>query len=219
MSDTQPLAYLITNSKDSLESYELSRLNRASNLRKEMFQVLEKWIDAEAQARMARSILDCRRVEIAGANEPVAPLRGQLLAGLTNEEEVVLDAETSFESGKKENGARLRLDGPRPAAIRPDLGTLCTSLRFGGKERKKRAASKLRILEQCPRPLQEGQPGGARGFVSSLPIRTDRAESLCETRVPGRVRMRRKLDCQRFGSKLGPDVMLGAQRKLAATVD
>ena len=61
MSDIQPLAYLITSSRISLESYELLRLNRASNLRKEMLQLLDKWVDAETEARMARAILDWKR--------------------------------------------------------------------------------------------------------------------------------------------------------------
>lgn len=196
MSDTQPIAYLITNSKASLESYELSRLNRASNLRKEMLQILERWIDAEAQARMARSILDWRRVELDNANEPLCGLRGELLMGLTEEGEEVHDAEIAFESDKKENGARLRVDAPSVAAIRPVLETRRTRLRFGGITRKKRAASMLRFLEQSPRPLHERQRSGALGSVSSLAIRIYRAETLNNARVSGCVRIRRKLDCQ-----------------------
>lgn len=58
----QGLTYLISSSNPSLESFELSRLNRASNLQKEMLNVLEEWIDAKLEARVARSILDGRRL-------------------------------------------------------------------------------------------------------------------------------------------------------------
>jgi hypothetical protein len=63
MSDIQPLGYLLSSSKMSLESYELLRLNRASNLRKEMLQLLDRWVDAETEARLAREILEWKRTE------------------------------------------------------------------------------------------------------------------------------------------------------------
>lgn len=63
MSDIQPLAYLLSSTKISLESYELLRLNRAANLRKEMLQLLDKWVDAETEARLAREILEWKREE------------------------------------------------------------------------------------------------------------------------------------------------------------
>jgi len=62
MGATRPsLDYLLMSSQMSLESVELARLNRAANLRKEMQQVLEEWIDVEVDARLARSILEWRR--------------------------------------------------------------------------------------------------------------------------------------------------------------
>jgi len=64
MSDTQPpLAYLLECSNASLESFELSRLNRASNLQKEQSQLTEERIEAEVSLRLARWILDHRRQE------------------------------------------------------------------------------------------------------------------------------------------------------------
>src|SRR5579872_1502375 len=63
MSDIQPLGYLLSSSKISLESYELLRLNRASNLRKEMLQLIDKWVDTETEARLAREILEWKRTE------------------------------------------------------------------------------------------------------------------------------------------------------------
>ncbi len=65
MSDTQPpLEYLVECSNASLESFELSRLNRASNLQKEQSQVTEEWVQAEVSLRVARWILEHRRLEI-----------------------------------------------------------------------------------------------------------------------------------------------------------
>lgn len=62
MGATRPsLDYLLMSSQVSLESVELARLNRAANLRKEMQQVLEEWIEVEVDARLARSILEWRR--------------------------------------------------------------------------------------------------------------------------------------------------------------
>ena len=63
MSDIQALAYLLSSSMISLQSYELLRLNRASNLRKEMLQLLDEWVDAETEARLAREILEWKHTE------------------------------------------------------------------------------------------------------------------------------------------------------------
>ena len=62
MSDiASSLQYLSDCSEESLESFELSRLNRASNLRKELSQVAEEWVDAEVSFRLARLLVDRRR--------------------------------------------------------------------------------------------------------------------------------------------------------------
>jgi hypothetical protein len=58
-----PLDYLATCSKPSLEAFELGRLNRAANLRKELRDILEAWIQAEGEARLARWLLEGRRAQ------------------------------------------------------------------------------------------------------------------------------------------------------------
>src|SRR5580658_6154699 len=64
MSDTQPpLEFFLTSSATGLESFELSRMNRAANLRKELRQVMEEWIEAEVNARFARWVLESRRAQ------------------------------------------------------------------------------------------------------------------------------------------------------------
>jgi hypothetical protein len=65
-----PLDYLATCSQMSLESVELSRLNLASNLRKEFQEILNEWIDSEVDARLARSILEWRRAQDTGSPTP-----------------------------------------------------------------------------------------------------------------------------------------------------
>jgi hypothetical protein len=58
-----PLEYLATCSKVALESLELSRLNEASNYRKEVQQILQGWIDTEVDARLARWILESKQAQ------------------------------------------------------------------------------------------------------------------------------------------------------------
>src|ERR1700735_2474304 len=59
----EPLGYLLDCSKGSLESFELSRLNQASNLRKEFYKLLDDWVNAEVSSRVAHWI-----AERSGAN-------------------------------------------------------------------------------------------------------------------------------------------------------
>jgi len=62
MDDSQPpVEFMATTSKMSLESYELSRLNVAANLRRDLYDVVERWIEAEVEARLARWVLEHRR--------------------------------------------------------------------------------------------------------------------------------------------------------------
>src|SRR5271169_2661695 len=71
MSATRPsLDYLASCSEMGLESVELSRLNTAAHLRKEFHEILEEWIDSEADAQLARTLLEWRRAHDAGANLP-----------------------------------------------------------------------------------------------------------------------------------------------------
>jgi hypothetical protein len=58
-----PLQYLITSSQAGLESFVLSRQGQVANLRREVLQVVEEWIEAETQSRTARWILECRRAQ------------------------------------------------------------------------------------------------------------------------------------------------------------
>src|SRR6202050_1585373 len=73
MGIASPLEYLLTSSEAALETFELARLNKSANLRKELRDVVEEWIEAEIQSRLARWILDSRRTR---AGRPDANLSG-----------------------------------------------------------------------------------------------------------------------------------------------
>lgn len=55
-----PWDYLHEASNPSLESFELSRLNHAANLRKEIAALLEQWIEETAEAFLARWVREDR---------------------------------------------------------------------------------------------------------------------------------------------------------------
>ncbi len=56
--DHFPFEYLRSASVQSLESYELSRLSHAANLRKEIVALVNEWLDETAGAMLARWLLE-----------------------------------------------------------------------------------------------------------------------------------------------------------------
>jgi hypothetical protein len=62
-----PWEFLLSASSNSLQSYELSRLNHAANLRKEITQLLDSWLEENASALLARWLM--RQREHPGAEE------------------------------------------------------------------------------------------------------------------------------------------------------
>ena len=78
-----PWEFLLSASRNSLQSYELSRLSHAANLRKEIGQLLDSWLDENAAAMLARWLMEQRerslRVEDvpqASESKPGHPPRG-----------------------------------------------------------------------------------------------------------------------------------------------
>lgn len=53
-----PIDYLRSASRTSLESFELSRLNHAANLRRDIAALIDQWIEETAEAMLARWMLD-----------------------------------------------------------------------------------------------------------------------------------------------------------------
>jgi hypothetical protein len=70
-----PLDYLQTASNASLESYELSRLNHAANLRREIAALIDQWIDETVEARLARCVLEERAQQRATQRQSLVPQR------------------------------------------------------------------------------------------------------------------------------------------------
>lgn len=75
MGTRPPLEYLATCSKVSLEAFELSRLNETANLRKEVRQILNGWIESEVDARIARWILDSKQSQAEHRDRPLAAMK------------------------------------------------------------------------------------------------------------------------------------------------
>jgi hypothetical protein len=55
-----PWDYLREASPTSLQSFELSRLNHAANLRREITALMDQWLEETAQALLARWLLENR---------------------------------------------------------------------------------------------------------------------------------------------------------------
>jgi hypothetical protein len=55
---TPPLDYLQAASRASLQSFELTRLNHAANLRQEIAALMDQWVQETSEALLARWMLD-----------------------------------------------------------------------------------------------------------------------------------------------------------------
>ncbi len=64
-----PWEFLLSASRNSLQSYELSRLSHAANLRKEITQLLDSWLEENTAAMLARWLME-QREHSAAAREP-----------------------------------------------------------------------------------------------------------------------------------------------------
>ena len=53
-----PLDYLQAASRSSLQSFELTRLNHAANLRQEIAALIDQWVQETSEAMLARWMLD-----------------------------------------------------------------------------------------------------------------------------------------------------------------
>jgi len=62
-----PWEFLLSASRNSLQSYELTRLSHASNLRKEIGALLDQWLEENASAMVARWLMEQRERPPAGS--------------------------------------------------------------------------------------------------------------------------------------------------------
>ncbi len=83
-----PWEYLCQASQPSLQSFELTRLNHASNLRKEIAALVDEWMEETAAAMLARWLLEHWEVVRDPSapqkllHNPAADLLGKASAGL-----------------------------------------------------------------------------------------------------------------------------------------
>lgn len=115
-----PVDYLACASEISLESFELARLNQIANLRKELREVMEEWIEAEVEARIARWVLDTRRAQSDG----IVPFRNPLPGAVcVPESKPPVPARISSDGSKNPIAPRLGSSTVRqPIQARPALG-------------------------------------------------------------------------------------------------
>ena len=76
---TPPLDYLQAASRASLQSFELTRLNHAANLRNEIAALIDQWIQETSEALLARWMLDNR-----SATQPAPPQSPDVMRTLLN---------------------------------------------------------------------------------------------------------------------------------------
>ena len=57
-SSQPPWGFLLSATRNTLQSYELSRLNHAANLGKEIRQLLDSYIEESSNARLARLLME-----------------------------------------------------------------------------------------------------------------------------------------------------------------
>ncbi|HYL62277.1 MAG TPA: hypothetical protein VE077_06610 [Candidatus Methylomirabilis sp.] len=67
-----PWEFLLSASKNSLQSYELSRLSHAANLRKEIGQLLDSWLEENSAAMLARWLMEQRERPLRAQDAPQA---------------------------------------------------------------------------------------------------------------------------------------------------
>ena len=161
-----PLEYLAGCSKVALESFELSRLNEASNYRKEVQQILQGWIDTEVDARLARWILESKQAHArnglqAAMAQPV-PLKQLDLSFLPPSGEQESEAEVG-EAGETEKNAS-EPSGPKlRQAARPLV--LCADGRKPEEPQESSEMKKAKLLEN-----RAGR-GCLRGTTAALSAR------------------------------------------------
>lgn len=67
-----PWEFLLSASRNSLQSYELTRLSHASNLRKEIGTLLDQWLEENASAMVARWLMQQREPSVHPAEAQAA---------------------------------------------------------------------------------------------------------------------------------------------------
>src|SRR5271156_5128487 len=67
-----PWEFLLTASRNSLQSYELTRLSHAANLRKEITALMDQWLEENSSAAVARWLIAQRERPADASDAPPA---------------------------------------------------------------------------------------------------------------------------------------------------
>jgi hypothetical protein len=93
-SSQPPWEFLLSASRNSLQSFEFTRLSHAANLRKEIAALLDQWQEETASAMLARWLMDQRERHGKTAEPAFSP------------EAAALDSEVSHPNGSPPNRSR-----------------------------------------------------------------------------------------------------------------
>ena len=96
-----PWEFLLSASRNSLQSYELSRLSHASNLRKEITALVDQWVEENSSAMLARWLMENRERDRAPV-EAAEPAQVQAVAPPTASDNFLHD----FPAGRSNHHGR-----------------------------------------------------------------------------------------------------------------
>ncbi|HTP69226.1 MAG TPA: hypothetical protein VMJ35_10020 [Dongiaceae bacterium] len=68
-----PWEFLLSASRNTLQSYELSRLAHAANLRKEMLTIFDQWLEESTAANLARWLIEQRELAVHSHSDESVP--------------------------------------------------------------------------------------------------------------------------------------------------
>jgi hypothetical protein len=143
-----PLEYLLTSSQSGLENFGLGKMNKIANLRLEIHDVVEEWIEAETQYRLARWILECRRSQdtasCAQAAKTSLPISVEEIAANLLPPS---DKPPGFHEGHSQS-ATVKLICDRPAPARGTSPAACHSSPLLRPRPSARAEDALNFLEE-----------------------------------------------------------------------
>ncbi len=176
-----PLEYLISSSDAGLQSFELSRLAQVANLRKELRAILDEFVEAEIQARIARWILEGRRAQdhdadhgkdseyasLAPRTQKPGPHKSLAARSAARARQNSLPQHADA-ADRIEQGHDIAHDAGNDAGAVAGNGACETEVREHGTRRPARAASQLPLLRARQSPSPEATPTG-RAIVSQDP--------------------------------------------------
>lgn len=180
-----PPGYILSSSDTTLESLELSRLNAVSNLRKELHQVVEEWIEAEVQARVARLMRHSASIEHLALN-------GETPAAATNFPQGNAKSVGSLPAAARSDREVTKLEQCETPAEMFGLSRFSSELENAPEDKLGCTRSLSRPLLEHQIPLKREPETALRSLASSTHSRLKCTDSPNADRVPAR-RLRKPL--------------------------